>query len=154
MHEMGLAHGILAVVLDVADQQMVRRVQLRVGALQRVSTESLEFSFQLLAQDTPAANAILELQEIPARWHCRRCAAESRFDLPPFVCRRCGADEVDLIAGDEVLVDGVELDDGWRRRPEEETPTHAAGDSLEHLQEHAYAAAAGADASGSGPPAT
>ena len=140
MHEMALAEGILGVVLDAAAGQQVRRVRLRIGTLQRVVPDSLQFSFQLVADGTPAAEAILELEELPARLRCKPCAAVSEFRAPPFQCRQCGAHDVEIVSGDEVLVDGVELDSGWRYRPGAPEGEAVAVDvSEEHLREHLLA---------------
>lgn len=144
MHEMALAEGILGVVLQAADGEPVRRVRLRIGALQRVVPDSLQFCFQLAADGTPAAETYLELDETPARLRCQRCDAVSEFRAPPFQCRPCGAYELDVVAGDEVLVDGVELDSGWRYRP-----GASGGEAVDvdvpadHLREHALAESAG-----------
>lgn len=140
MHEMAYAEGILAVALDVADGQEVRRIQVRIGALHRIVADSLQFSFQVAAQDTPAAEAELEMHEVPARVRCQSCGVESAAGTLPLQCGACGAFDVEVAAGEEVLVDAVELDSGWRRRPEE-----AAGDSSraactrDHRREHARA---------------
>jgi hydrogenase nickel incorporation protein HypA/HybF len=85
MHEVALAQGILDVVLDVADGREVRTVRVRAGELQAVTEDSLQFCFQLVAQDTLAAAARLELQIMP---------------------------------GDAVLIDAIELADGWYFRPD------------------------------------
>lgn len=133
MHEMALAEGILAVVLDAADGKKVRRICLRVGRLQMVVPASLEFSFQLVAEGTPAAQAVLELEQVPARLRCKLCGAESEFNHPPFLCAPCGAVDLEVVSGDELLVEAVELDDGVtiRRRA-------VPADELlhEHLREH------------------
>ena len=133
MHEMALAEGILQVVLDAAEDQNVRRVRLQVGRLQMVVPDSLNFSFGLVAEGTVAAGATLEMEETPARLRCGQCGVESDLDLPPFICRPCGASDIEVISGDEVLVDAVELENGEtiRRR---EVP---ADEILkEHLKEH------------------
>jgi hydrogenase nickel incorporation protein HypA/HybF len=134
MHEMALAEGILAVVLDAAGDQKVRRICLQVGKLQMVVPDSLQFSFQLLADGTPAAEAIIEIEEIPVRLLCKQCGAESEVDQPPFNCPRCLAFDVEIASGDQLLVDAVELESGEtiRRR---EVP---ADEILEeHLKDHA-----------------
>jgi len=64
MHELGLAEGILAVVLDVAERERVERVRVSVGALQRVTPDSLRFHFEVAAQDTLAANAVLDVEVV------------------------------------------------------------------------------------------
>ena len=85
MHEVAPAQGILDVVLDVADGRPVRTVRMRAGELLAVSEDSLQFCFELVAQDTLAAGARLEVR---------------------------------MTDDDALLVDGVELEDGWRWRPD------------------------------------
>jgi hydrogenase nickel incorporation protein HypA/HybF len=85
MHEMAYAEGILDVALEVSEGRPVRRVQVRLGEQHAIVPDSLQFCFSLAAQDTPAADARLEVLNLP---------------------------------GDTFLVDAVELDDGWRHRPE------------------------------------
>jgi hydrogenase nickel incorporation protein HypA/HybF len=85
VHEVAIAQGILDVVLDVTDGAAVRTVRIRAGELQAVTQDSLQFCFQMVAQDTPAASARLE---------------------------------VDIIPGDALLVEAIELDDGWHYRPD------------------------------------
>jgi hydrogenase nickel incorporation protein HypA/HybF len=140
MHELALAEGILAVALDVADGRPVRCIRVRVGALQLVVPDSLDFCFQLATADTSADGARLEQLEVPARVRCTRCAAESEAASAPFQCRVCGSFDVEVTAGDEILVDAVELDDGWRYRPGSDdgaTPTLRV--PADHLAEHARA---------------
>ena len=52
-----------------------------------MTQESLQFCFQMVAHDTPAASAQLQVQIVP---------------------------------GEVLLVDAIELEDGWQYRPEEE----------------------------------
>jgi hydrogenase nickel incorporation protein HypA/HybF len=85
MHEMALAQGILDVVLDVAGNHEAKTVRLRVGKLQAVTQDSLQFCFEMAATETAAATARLEVEIIP---------------------------------GDGVLIDAIELDDGWHTRPD------------------------------------
>ena len=135
MHELALAEGILAVALDAAEEQPVQRISLRVGTLQRVVPDSLQFSFQLLAEHTPAAGALLEIKHIPARVRCTRCGARGRLEISLFRCRSCGASEIQIMSGEELLVDAVELERGWRYRPRRVAPAV----SRNHLIDHAVA---------------
>ena len=65
MHEMGLAEGILAVCLPIAGDRPVVRVAVSVGEQQAVSADSLEFSFGLISDGTPAAGAVLDVRTVP-----------------------------------------------------------------------------------------
>ena|SRR5579871_4997591 len=133
MHEMALAEGILSVVLDAAGDARVRRVELQVGALQLVVPESLRFSFDMVADGTPAQGAVVGIQETPARLRCGKCGAETVLTQPPFQCSQCRSDDIAVIAGDEVLVDSVELEGGEVIRRRE---VNASEILEEHMKEH------------------
>ncbi len=116
MHEMGLCEAVLAVVRDVSEDEPVSRVRLRVGRLQGVVPDVFEFCWRMVAQDTGAAYAALELSDVPVRVRCRSCSAESELASTAIGCPRCGALLVDLLAGDELAVEEVELGSGEVRR--------------------------------------
>jgi len=137
MHEMALAQGILAVVLDAAEDEPVRRVRVRVGALQQIVPDSLQFSFQLLSEGTPAFGGALEIKPVSARIRCKTCGAKSILKASLFRCKYCRADNVEIVTGNELLVDAVELHSGWRYRPKR-APVDI---TLDHLREHAAEAA-------------
>ena len=112
MHEMALADGILSVVLEASEGNAVRRVHLKIGKLQHVTQESLQFSYQLLAEDTSAADAILELDPIDIIVRCNHCQMEQKAVAIPFVCSSCRSFDLKVLQGDEVVIDFVELQNG------------------------------------------
>jgi hydrogenase nickel incorporation protein HypA/HybF len=65
MHELAICEGILDVVLEAAGDRPVRRVAVAIGPQWAVSRESFDQSFQVAAQDTPAAGALIEQEEAP-----------------------------------------------------------------------------------------
>jgi hydrogenase nickel incorporation protein HypA/HybF len=86
-------------------------VELRVGHLRQVVPSALEFAFMLVAEGTPVEGAQLVIEEVPAAGLCRDCGAESTFDGFPFACASCGGLDLELIRGEELLVDSLELDE-------------------------------------------
>lgn len=114
MHEMALCQGVLEVALEAAGGRAVRRVRVRAGEFQGVVAESWEFCWQLVSADGPAAGALVELTPVAAKVHCRDCGFEGRPE-PPRLCR-CGSAAVDVLAGDELVVEEVELAGGEVRR--------------------------------------
>ena len=64
MHEMGLAQGIVAVVEDAAGDRPVARISVRVGAVQAVAGDSLEFNFRLLTEGTPLQSTELVVTHV------------------------------------------------------------------------------------------
>ena len=133
MHEMALAEGILAVVLDAAGGASIRKVDLRVGALQLVVPESLQFSFQMASEGTVAQDASVNIEDVPARLRCKQCCAVTIVRQPPFQCDRCYSADIEIVSGDEVLVEAVELTNGEVIRRRE-----VAADEIlkEHMKEH------------------
>jgi Zn finger protein HypA/HybF involved in hydrogenase expression len=64
MHELSMCEGILDVVLEAAQERPVRRVQVAIGRDWAVTPESFDQSFQVAAQDTNAAGALIEQQQV------------------------------------------------------------------------------------------
>jgi hydrogenase nickel incorporation protein HypA/HybF len=112
MHEMAIAEGILTVVLDAAQHHPVDRVRVKIGALHAVVPDSLRFSFELAADGTEAQDAALDIEEVPAVFHCRMCDTKSGLDGPSFHCHACGSPEITIISGEELTVEAVEREDG------------------------------------------
>jgi hydrogenase nickel incorporation protein HypA/HybF len=55
--------------------------------------------------------AELVIEDVPARGRCRACATETTMTGFPLQCSRCGGVDMELVAGEELLVDSLELDD-------------------------------------------
>jgi hydrogenase nickel incorporation protein HypA/HybF len=89
----------------------VHKVELKVGHLRQVVPSALEFAFTLLTDGTELEGAELVLEEIPARVRCRACGAASTIEWFPLQCASCRGLDVELVAGEELLVDALELDD-------------------------------------------
>jgi hypothetical protein len=93
MHEMGLAQGIFSTVADMAGERTVTRIVVRVGREQRIASDSLEFSFQLLAEGTQCEGAALTCLVVPGV-DVLIDEVELAGD-PPAVLRRPGAEVVE-----------------------------------------------------------
>jgi len=136
MHEMALAEGVLDVVLDVVGDNSVKAVRVQAGVLHAVVPESLEFSFQLAAQDTPAADAQLFIRKVDAVFQCGQCREVTTQAAPPFNCSVCGSADITFSAGDELLVEAIELTDGTTIQ----RPISADQELIhDHLHEHLVA---------------
>jgi hydrogenase nickel incorporation protein HypA/HybF len=111
MHELALAGAIVDVVVRHARGRRVTRVEVAVGHLRQVVPSSLSFSFELLAQGTPAEGAELVLEEVPAAGSCRACGHEGRLTGFPLLCRACGAADIEVVAGEELLVEALDVEE-------------------------------------------
>ncbi len=111
MHELSIAEAVVDIAVRHAGGRPVRAVELKVGHLRQVVPSALEFAFELVAQGTPVEGAELVLEAVPAAGLCRRCGAESELGGFPLVCAACGSLELELLRGEELLVDALEIED-------------------------------------------
>jgi hydrogenase nickel incorporation protein HypA/HybF len=111
MHELSIADAIVAIASRHAAGRQVVKVEVRVGHLRQVVPDALAFAFQLTSEGTCVAGAELALQEVPAAGRCRACARESELDGFPLQCPGCGGFDLELTAGEELLVDSLVLED-------------------------------------------
>ncbi len=111
MHELSIADALVRTALAHARGRPLVRVGVRVGHLRQVVPSALEFAFRLLADGTPADGAELELETVPARLRCRDCGVESTAVQFPLCCDACGTLRVDVIAGEELRVEWIELEE-------------------------------------------
>lgn len=112
MHEAGLMHS----ALDMAQTQAlargasrIHRLTLRVGAMSGVVPEALEFAFEALSPDTPAAGARLELHLVPVICFCAQCLQEfSPADII-YACPLCGQITSEVRQGTELELASLEV---------------------------------------------
>ena len=60
MHEAAMCDGILSIVLQVAEERPVKRVQLVLGEKQGIVRDSFDFYWEMMTTGTPAAGAVVE----------------------------------------------------------------------------------------------
>ncbi|MCC6136809.1 MAG: hydrogenase maturation nickel metallochaperone HypA [Candidatus Contendobacter sp.] len=113
MHEFSLCEGIIDTVTTQARQQgfsRVRRVWLEIGELANVELEALRFAFEIVRQDTTAADAELDIISLPGRAHCLDCAqpvaVQQHFDP----CPLCGGYQWRLVSGTELRIKELEVE--------------------------------------------
>ena len=106
MHELSIADAILAVARDHAGDRRLVAVTVRVGHLRQVVPSALEFAFELLAPGVE-----LEIVAVPAEGACRSCGAESALAGFPLTCERCGGVDVEVLRGEELSVESLEVED-------------------------------------------
>jgi hydrogenase nickel incorporation protein HypA/HybF len=111
VHELSIAESVVRIAEQHAAGRPVTAVELKVGHLRQVVPSALEFAFALVAQGTCVEGAELVMEEIPAAGRCRSCGTESELDGFPLLCAGCGSWDLELVRGEELLVDALELED-------------------------------------------
>lgn len=101
-----------AVLAQARAQHAVRvhRIALRIGALAGVDSESLRFAFDVVARDTLAAEAELEIKTVPAIARCAACAQDFSVESGyVFSCPLCGQLSGELRQGRELELTRIEM---------------------------------------------
>lgn len=113
MHEVGIMTSALDAVLQQARTHGAHRVQrivLRIGALSGVDAAALRFAFEAVVPGTPAAEAELEILDVPALAHCAAC--DTDFGVTSgfiFSCPRCGRLSGEVRQGRELELTRIEM---------------------------------------------
>jgi hydrogenase nickel incorporation protein HypA/HybF len=111
MHELSIADAVLQIVCRHAGERRVERVELKVGHLRQVVPSALTFAFGLVADGTVAEGAELVMEEVPAEGRCRDCGTDSVLPDFPLQCSSCGSLHLELLRGEELLVDALEFEE-------------------------------------------
>jgi hydrogenase nickel incorporation protein HypA/HybF len=135
MHEWALAEGVVQAAMKVAAEEgitEITEVVVRIGELQQIEHEILEFALEQLR--TPIMkNTKFTLESIPGKLKCRICATEWGFDpksvgedeseaihfVPEVAhayisCPNCGSPDFEVLEGRGVLlatIRGLKEDD-------------------------------------------
>lgn len=120
MHELSIACSIVEMVEEnlPSESPRVNKVRLKIGRLSGVVEEALRFSFDIAAENTRVADAILEIENVPIIVHCDKCDTDSELGNPPiFRCQACGESTANILQGKEMEIVSVEFEDGKAANP-------------------------------------
>lgn len=115
MHEFGIAHSLLEIIEQEAlhyGGAKVTNIRLRIGKLSGVMPDALRFAFEALSTGGIAEGAFLLIEEVPLRIQCNQCGKASTVDDPFMMCPHCKGTDVKLIAGRELEIKEMEIDNG------------------------------------------
>jgi hydrogenase nickel incorporation protein HypA/HybF len=110
VHELSVSAAVVDTAIRHAAGRKVTGVYLRVGALRQVVPDSLAFYFEIVARDTVCEGAVLEQELIAARLRCEGCETEWGADAPAFRCPGCAGAEVVVVAGNELEVESIDVE--------------------------------------------
>jgi hydrogenase nickel incorporation protein HypA/HybF len=110
MHELSLCRSIYGIVERAAAGRPVEVIHLQVGRLRQVVPDTLRHCWELVADSTPLAGSVLDVESMPAIISCDRCAEQSPLAEELIVlCASCGAPDVRVIGGEEFLLTSLDL---------------------------------------------
>jgi len=112
MHEFSIMQAALETAGEktrAAGATQIHRLTLRVGTLSGVVPAALRFAFDALKDQSLAAAAELQIEEVPAVSWCAACAAEFAATDLKYECPRCHQLSGDLRRGKEMDLASLEI---------------------------------------------
>ena len=112
MHELGITQQLLDQALDRARSAGAERVtglSLVLGTLSDVTSESVQFYFDMISKHTPAEGAQLSFRWVQPQMRCRNCGTEFAWTADEGICSTCGSAGYDLIHGREFYLESVDV---------------------------------------------
>ncbi|MBN1634363.1 MAG: hydrogenase maturation nickel metallochaperone HypA [Ignavibacteria bacterium] len=112
MHELSIAQNIFDLVREnVNGNARVKNINMKLGEISGVVSESLEFCFEVITKGTELENAVLKIEKIPVTAKCNECNLEFNVENLFFLCPECGSPDVKILTGTEMQVTEIEIDD-------------------------------------------
>ncbi len=110
MHELSIADAIVRIACAHAGERRIETVEVKVGHLRQVVPDSLAFAFSPRRRGDGRRGRRADLEEVPAAGVCRACGVESELPGFPLACAACGSLDVELVRGEELLVDALTME--------------------------------------------
>jgi len=108
MHELQIAANIL----NIVEEEIQTLGNLIVGRMRAIIPETLQFSFDVQKKrHQKLENATLTIEEIDIVVKCRKCSYQRKIKEPVFHCEKCLSTDIEIVSGNELYVDSIELND-------------------------------------------
>ena len=113
MHEASIAASLLEIVSGQCRKggfSRIESIHLKIGRASGIMTDALIFAFDVMKEDSPAKEAVLEIEEVPVSGQCSDCnntfTTEQDYILR---CPRCGGNSFHMTGGREMDVIDMEV---------------------------------------------
>jgi hydrogenase nickel incorporation protein HypA/HybF len=108
VHELSIAQSIVRTVSEATQDQPVREVRLRIGALAGVTKEALLFCYGIATDGTSLASSVLVVTDVPVVIYCPACQEERELPgVQKFRCPVCDTPSGDIRQGRELQIESV-----------------------------------------------
>jgi hydrogenase nickel incorporation protein HypA/HybF len=113
VHELAIARNIVNIAVAAAEREgakKITRINVVAGELRGVVPEQLIFSFGLMAENTIASGAYLNLEIIPVVCRCRECNDGFTVTDYNYLCSKCQSKDLEVLSGTELRVKDIEVE--------------------------------------------
>lgn len=113
MHELPVTQSILEIALRHAKDAGASKIlglNLKIGQLSSIVDESVQFYWDIIAEDTIAEGAKLNFNRIPAELLCLNCNQRYQPGEDELACPACNSTRVKLVSGQEFLLESIDVE--------------------------------------------
>jgi hydrogenase nickel incorporation protein HypA/HybF len=113
MHELAICQSLVDQLDQIASDHPDKRivvVHLQIGPLSGVVPDLLQDAFPIASAGTPAEDAQLQFHDSDIEVHCPECGQTSTAQMNKLICAHCGNWQTQLVSGDELMLQQVELE--------------------------------------------
>lgn len=115
MHELAITQGMFDIVIQYATRDQAKKVtkiNLVIGEMTGVVSDSVQFYLDFLSKGTVAEGAVVSFVNIPAKAKCLACANTFEVNEFQWQCPQCDGISLEIVAGKELFVESIEVTDG------------------------------------------
>jgi len=112
MHEFSICRSLIVQVEEAArehDARSVTSIVVSLGPLAGIQADELLQAFPLVSAGSMAQDARLHVHYKPLQWRCQACGREDESDASVERCAGCGSDRLQLLSGDRIVLEHVEV---------------------------------------------
>ncbi|WP_322793864.1 hydrogenase maturation nickel metallochaperone HypA [Bellilinea sp.] len=110
MHELAVTESVLDIALRHAGQANASRVTdiyLVIGRFSSIVDDSVQFYWDMIAENTICQHATLHFKRVPGRMKCLECEKEFEVQQSLDPCPYCGSFHLNIIGGEEFYVESI-----------------------------------------------
>lgn len=112
MHELAVTQSILDLALEYgtrAGASQVTDLYLVIGPFSSIVDESVQFYWDIIAEETICQGATLHFERISARLVCQMCGTEYELQRELEVCPNCQSSQIKILQGDEFRLESIDI---------------------------------------------
>ena len=113
MHELPITENILDIALRHAEKAgavKILSLNITIGQLSSIVDDSIQFYWDIIANDTIAEGAKLNFKRIPAEMLCLNCDHRYHPAQGELTCPICDSAQVKIISGQEFLLESIDVE--------------------------------------------
>jgi hydrogenase nickel incorporation protein HypA/HybF len=113
VHELAITQNILDIVLNeakAAKANKITKINLVIGELSGIVSDSVQFYFDFLKKGNAAEAATIDFRLVPAKLRCRDCLTEFNPKDSAWTCPNCQGTSLEVISGRDCYVESIEVE--------------------------------------------